>query len=232
MIQYSNKIIFFIVLFSLNVFSISAQDSIVPKPRKNIVSYNYSYAFITPWNQPIAYERALNKHLSFHTMIAIGIEALLGNYPETQTACYRIVPELRYYFSNNPNRPLMAGFYGGVFLYYQYQKIFDPNYINYNTNPVTTATNVEWKYTYYGGGISLGYQMHALKSKRLIFDFNTGVQYSHMSYTTDNPHDQGDFGRNFAYSRFLSVNTPANVFENHKYNSIDPRIWLSIGYSF
>lgn len=238
MISHSNRIIFFIILLFLNIFSLSAQDiaadsvTIVVKPRKNIVSYNYSYAFITPWNQPIAYERALNKQLSFHTMLTIGIPGLTKNYSETQAACFRIVPEFRYYFSKNPNRPLMAGFYGGVFLYYQYQKLTDSEYINYNTNPVTTATDVKWQYTYVGGGISLGYQLHALKSKCLIFDFNTGLQYSHMSYTTNNPHDDGTFGRNFAYSRFLSQNTAANVFENNKYNSIDPRIWLSIGYSF
>lgn len=232
MIQYSNKIIFFIVLFSLNVFSISAQDSIVPKPRKNIVTFNFLYAFTTPANPAFAYERSLNKHLSIHTMLSIGFPPYSDRFSEKQNACIRIVPELRYYLSNNPNRPLMAGFYSGVFLYYQYQKLSSPEY-NYrpdNAIPIYT-TNAEWQYNYFGGGISLGYQLHVLKSKRLIFDFNTGLQYSTIKYTS-NAVDGGTFDGNFKYTRFCSDVLGEKNFSNYKYQAWDPRIWLSIGYSF
>jgi len=226
------KIFFLLVFFLFNILALSAQDSIPTKQRKNIITYNYSYSIATVWNQSFAYERSLNKKVSIHVMMAVGIRAFLSDeFYENQDACFRITPELRYYFSKKSSRPLMAGFYSGVFLYYQYQKISNSNYHGYDyvNNVSIYMNNAEWKYSYMGGGISIGYQLHALQSKRLIFDFNTGLQYSNITYKTDT-NDKGNANYNFTYSRFLSEYN--NSFVNNRYSAIDPRIWLSIGYSF
>lgn len=222
--------IFFNLIIILSTFSLSAQDSISTKPRKNIVSYNYSYSIATVWNQSFAYERAINDQLSFRLMFVIGIPAFQSDkFTESQRACFRVTPELRYYFTNKTNQPLMSGFYSGLFLYYQYQTIVNSNYYDNSSSPAVKIDNAQWEYNYWGGGLSIGYQIPVLKSKRLIFDFNTGLQYSNISYST-NTNDNGKNSSNFTYSRFLSSNFKS--FDNNKYNSIDPRIWLSIGYSF
>ena len=118
----------------------------------------------------LAYERALNEHLS--VQLAVGYVSRkydLAPVYTQNTSGLLLIPEVRYYFTEGLKGAYAAGFARVRSVTTKYDFLDETNNYDYKEN----RTSI-------GGGIVLGYQ--ALISDAVVFDIFLGPQFKSSSY--------------------------------------------------